>query len=114
MGQRLADHQRHILTDNLLRMLLRENVLKIEIGPDHIKYFVHPCLLSHHLEYFKRALNGSWKEAEECTTKLDDVDYDTCGWVSQYCSCMDLQSPSFNLGAHLHEPPHEHFHYNFE
>jgi len=52
-------------TDDLHRTLLRGDVVKIKVGPDLVEYFVHPELLSHHSKYFKRALNGSWKEAED-------------------------------------------------
>ncbi|KZM25053.1 hypothetical protein ST47_g3801 [Ascochyta rabiei] len=44
-------------------MLMRDDVVKIDIGPDRMECFVHPRLLLEHPEYFKRALTGSWKEA---------------------------------------------------
>ncbi|XPS77670.1 hypothetical protein M3J09_009697 [Ascochyta lentis] len=56
-------------------MLMRDDVVKIEIGPDHMEYFVHPGLLLEHSEYFNRALTGSWKEAAERAIELDDVDF---------------------------------------
>lgn len=58
--------------------LMRDDVVRLEIGPDLVEYFVHPGLLIHHSDYFKRALNGDWKEAAEKGIKLDDVDCKTC------------------------------------
>ncbi|KAG9199636.1 hypothetical protein G6514_008297 [Epicoccum nigrum] len=58
--------------------LLYDKAITIEIGPDRIQYTVHPGLLAHRSEYFKRALNGSWIEAEERLIKLEDVDCETC------------------------------------
>jgi hypothetical protein len=65
------------VTDSSLRSLLREDVIRIEVGPERTQYFVHPSLLAQHSEYFKRAMNGSWKEAEERVIRLDDVDCET-------------------------------------
>ncbi|OSS51335.1 hypothetical protein B5807_03985 [Epicoccum nigrum] len=59
------------------RVLGEQSVTATEIGPDRIQYTVHPGLLAHHSEYFKRALNGSWIEAEERLIKLEDVDCET-------------------------------------
>lgn len=57
---------------------MRDEIVKVEVGPDRIQYSVHPSLLTYHSEYFRRALNGSWKEAEDRIIKLDDVDCRTC------------------------------------
>lgn len=65
------------VTDSSLSSLLREDVIRIEVGPERTQYFVHPDLLAQPSEYFKRAMNGSWKEAEERVIRLDDVDCET-------------------------------------
>ncbi|KAF2625439.1 hypothetical protein BU25DRAFT_345683, partial [Macroventuria anomochaeta] len=46
----------------------------VEVGPELKKYFVHKPLLTSHSEYFRKALQGSWKEAREGTVSLKDVD----------------------------------------
>ena len=46
----------------------------LEIGPKHIKYCIHKALLVHHSEYFRNALKGPWKEAEEGVIRLEDVE----------------------------------------
>jgi hypothetical protein len=66
------------VTDQSLRTLLRDDTIKIGVGPGRTQYSVHPGLLAQHSEYFKRALYGPWKEAEERVIKLDDVDCQTC------------------------------------
>lgn len=37
----------------------------IEVGPKRIKYSVHKSLLEQESQYFRAALNGRWKEADE-------------------------------------------------
>jgi hypothetical protein len=50
----------------------------VEIGLERVKHYVHKALLEEHSEYFKKALNGPWKEAEDKVVCLDDVDCCTC------------------------------------
>lgn len=50
----------------------------IEVGPEKIAYHVHKALLTHHSEYFRKALSGPWKEAEERRVQLDDVEPPVC------------------------------------
>ncbi|KAF2998150.1 hypothetical protein E8E13_002140 [Curvularia kusanoi] len=73
---------------------LREETIKVEAGLNHTQYSVHPSLLAKHSEYFKRALNGPWNEAESRVIKLDDVDCETfdifIGWL--YTSCFPAQN----------------------
>ena len=80
-GSASVTHSSMNKANNLHRALLRENVIKVEIGPNHTEYYVHPGLLSHHSEYFKRALNGSWKEAEDWMIMLEDVECPTCQYT---------------------------------
>ncbi|KAF2847953.1 hypothetical protein T440DRAFT_369496, partial [Plenodomus tracheiphilus IPT5] len=49
----------------------------VEIGPLRTRYHVHAALLSKHSEFFKRALNGPWKEAQNRVVKFEDVECDT-------------------------------------
>ncbi|KAH9881302.1 hypothetical protein IAQ61_000025 [Plenodomus lingam] len=46
----------------------------VEIGPAHTQYHIHAALLSKHSKFFKKALNGPWKEAKERVVKLEDVE----------------------------------------
>lgn len=51
----------------------------IEVGDvDPEKYYVHRARLIHHSEYFRKALQGSWREAEEGVVRLKDFDYKAC------------------------------------
>ncbi|KAF1834985.1 hypothetical protein BDW02DRAFT_597727 [Decorospora gaudefroyi] len=50
-----------------------EGIAVIEIGPRHKKYCVHRALLTHHSEYFCKALNGPWKEAQEGRIAIEDI-----------------------------------------
>ncbi|KZM25047.1 hypothetical protein ST47_g3795 [Ascochyta rabiei] len=45
----------------------------IEIA-DGVKNHLHRALLIRHSEYFKKALNGSWKEAHEGVVRLNNVE----------------------------------------
>lgn len=46
-----------------------------------MKHFVHKALLEKHSRYFRKALNGSWKEGEDKVVCLDDVDCTTCKFI---------------------------------
>ncbi|KAF2256677.1 hypothetical protein BU26DRAFT_412709, partial [Trematosphaeria pertusa] len=46
----------------------------VKVGPAQTKYTVQKAFLSHYSEYFRNALNGSWKEAEEGTIVLNEVE----------------------------------------
>ncbi|KAF2656850.1 hypothetical protein K491DRAFT_715066 [Lophiostoma macrostomum CBS 122681] len=53
----------------------RGDAVTIEVGPDRRKYLVHKDLLTHHSEYFRRALKEPWKESDRNgVTVLDDVE----------------------------------------
>ncbi|KAH7085153.1 hypothetical protein BKA63DRAFT_485128 [Paraphoma chrysanthemicola] len=52
----------------------RGGSLVVQVGPEYVEYAVHKALLTEQSEYFKRALGGPWKEAEEGIVRLDDVD----------------------------------------
>jgi len=68
------------------RAHLRGETIKIEVSPAYTAYFVHPGLLAQHSEYFKRALNGDWKESSNRVLKLDDVECETCqSDIEIYC-----------------------------
>lgn len=51
------------------------------LGPEAKKYYVHRALLVHHLEYFKKALQDSWTEAQTGLFKLPDIEPLVCGWA---------------------------------
>ncbi|KAH6639640.1 hypothetical protein C7974DRAFT_373850 [Boeremia exigua] len=65
-----------VVTQNYGEMM-RDDVVKLKIGADHVEYFVHPGFLLQHSEYFRRLLNGNWKEVAEEAICLDDVDCKT-------------------------------------
>jgi hypothetical protein len=51
-----------------------EGIVTLLIGPEHTPYYLHRDFLMHHSGYFKKALAGPWKEAEERVVTLSDVD----------------------------------------
>jgi hypothetical protein len=50
------------------------NIVVVEIGPEHTKYGIHKALLTTHSEYFRKELQKCWKEGEECKVVIDDVE----------------------------------------
>ena len=50
----------------------------VEIGQESTKYHMHRALLVHHSEYFRKALEGPWKEADEGVVRIDDVGIEEC------------------------------------
>ena len=52
--------------------------MTVVVGPKQTEYRILKALLVQHSEYFKRALNGPWKEAEDGAVKLEDVADRTC------------------------------------
>ena len=51
---------------------------QLRIGDEPTSYTMHESLLVNHSEYFKNALNGSWKESKDGVIPLEDVDCNTC------------------------------------
>jgi hypothetical protein len=49
-------------------------MVNVKIGPEHATYRIHKALLVHHSDYFRNALCGSWKEAEEGQVVLNDLE----------------------------------------
>ncbi|KAH7345949.1 hypothetical protein BKA66DRAFT_576754 [Pyrenochaeta sp. MPI-SDFR-AT-0127] len=52
-------------------------LIVVEVGTTKTKYYVHRSLLIEHSEFFKKALSGQWKEAQEGVVTVDDVDCST-------------------------------------
>ncbi|KAI4628617.1 hypothetical protein J4E83_003170 [Alternaria metachromatica] len=50
----------------------------VEVGDAKTRYHVHRSLLVEHSGYFKKALNGPWKEAQDGVVILEDVECSTC------------------------------------
>jgi hypothetical protein len=55
----------------------------VKVGAAGTEYKIHKALLSEHSEYFKRALNGPWKESQEGVVRLEDI---SCG-ICKSSSC---------------------------
>ncbi|KAI4652306.1 hypothetical protein J4E93_002505 [Alternaria ventricosa] len=49
----------------------------VEVGDTKTRYHVHRSLLVEHSEYFKKALHGPWKEAQDGVVTLEDVESST-------------------------------------
>lgn len=52
---------------------MKDDLVVVEIA-DGIKHRLYHALLVRHSEYFKTALKGPWKEAEEGVIRLLDVE----------------------------------------
>ncbi|KAF1970502.1 hypothetical protein BU23DRAFT_473785, partial [Bimuria novae-zelandiae CBS 107.79] len=52
-------------------------LVAIEVGSERKEYTVHKDLLTHYSEYFARALDGPWKEAEDKKVRLEDIEPET-------------------------------------
>jgi hypothetical protein len=52
----------------------KEGFVVLEVGPQKQHYHLHKALLVHHSDYFRSAMNGSWKEAKEKVISLKDVE----------------------------------------
>ncbi|EMD85158.1 hypothetical protein COCC4DRAFT_66532 [Bipolaris maydis ATCC 48331] len=57
----------------------KQSFVVIKVGPEKVPYEVHKALLTHYSEYFSSALNGPWKEAQENSITLNDIDPKTFG-----------------------------------
>jgi hypothetical protein len=54
-------------------MARQNDMITIEIGPLHTTYRVHRKILLYHSEYFRKALQGCWKEGEEGKVIIEDL-----------------------------------------
>lgn len=77
LGECIRIEQERI-TDTLSSSVFGAKVATIEVGPHRKKYYIHEALLAHYSEYFRKALRGPWKEAEEGVVRLEDVDHRAC------------------------------------
>ncbi|KAI4960045.1 hypothetical protein J4E86_001664 [Alternaria arbusti] len=46
----------------------------VEVGPERKEYYVQKAFLTHHSDYFRKALSGTWKEAKDGVVSLDDIE----------------------------------------
>jgi hypothetical protein len=57
----------------------------VEVGPASLKYEVHKALVTKHSEFFKKALAGPWKEADEHVVRLSNIEPSAfnifMGWI---------------------------------
>lgn len=62
----------------IFRTAARNGIITILVGTDCVKYGVRRAILTQHSQYFKKALEVPWKEAEEGLLQLEDVEPETC------------------------------------
>lgn len=53
--------------------MLQDRII-VKVGPELRKYYIHKDLLTHYSEYFRKALCGVWKEADEGMVCLSDIE----------------------------------------
>ena len=67
--------------------LMGDDIVTVYIGPREKRYSVHKALLTSQSEYFEKALNGKFKEADEQTIRLPEDSPDAfdllIGWLYQ-------------------------------
>ncbi|OAF56647.1 hypothetical protein VC83_07193 [Pseudogymnoascus destructans] len=67
--------------------LMGGDIVTVYVGPREKRYSVHKALLTSQSEYFERALNGKFKEADEQTIRLPEDSPDAfdllIGWLYQ-------------------------------
>jgi hypothetical protein len=49
-------------------------MVTVKVGPDHETYRIHKALLVHHSDYFRSALRQCWKEGDEWTVVLAELE----------------------------------------
>ncbi|KAJ8114701.1 hypothetical protein OPT61_g3482 [Boeremia exigua] len=60
------------------------DIVIVVVGTEQKKYHIHRAVLIHHSEYFRNALKGPWKEAEEGVVPLADVEVETFDVFAQW------------------------------
>jgi len=93
-----------------------EAVVTVLVGPDEKRYTVHKSLLTAQSEYFDRALNGKFKEADEQTIRLTEESPDAfdllIGWLYQgqlpvagfHSTAFDTVPSGEDTEVEVHEP----------
>ncbi|KFY08175.1 hypothetical protein V492_06462 [Pseudogymnoascus sp. VKM F-4246] len=70
-----------------LAQLMGDDIVTVYVGPREKRYSVHKALLTSQSEYFEKALNGKFKEADEQTIRLPEDSPDAfdllIGWLYQ-------------------------------
>ncbi|KFY24129.1 hypothetical protein V493_05412 [Pseudogymnoascus sp. VKM F-4281 (FW-2241)] len=70
-----------------LAQLMGDDIVTVYVGPREKRYSVHKALLTSQSEYFEKALNGNFKEADEQTIRLPEDSPDAfellIGWLYQ-------------------------------
>ncbi|KAH7094591.1 hypothetical protein FB567DRAFT_574567 [Paraphoma chrysanthemicola] len=51
-----------------------DEVIVVEVGPEHKQFRIYATFLAYHSEYFRNALRGPWKEASERVITIDDIE----------------------------------------
>jgi len=64
----------------------------VEVGPEGLKYHVQAAFLTHYSEYFSKALNGPWKEAEDKVVRLVDIDPDVFSLFIEWLYTQNMPS----------------------
>jgi hypothetical protein len=86
---------------------LGTDVVSIYVGPDRKHYVVHKQLLTSQSDYFDKALNGNFKEAEENKIHLEEDDPAAIGlmigvFIPSLClASLVLQCWAFQTVFHL-------------
>ncbi|KAJ8118643.1 hypothetical protein OPT61_g394 [Boeremia exigua] len=60
------------------------DIVTVEVGFQLTPYKIHNALLIEHALYFRKALNGKWKEGEENKVRLDDVEDSDFEWFIKW------------------------------
>ncbi|KFY10005.1 hypothetical protein V491_07847 [Pseudogymnoascus sp. VKM F-3775] len=70
-----------------LAQLMGDDIVTVYVGPREKRYSIHKALLTSQSEYFEKALNGKFREADEQTIRLPEDSPDAfdllIGWLYQ-------------------------------
>ncbi|KAF3039135.1 hypothetical protein E8E12_002086 [Didymella heteroderae] len=76
-----------------------DGMATVVIGPSASTYLVHKVLITHHSEYFSKALSRPWMEAEDLIVVLAGVGEEECEFRED-CDQDNTYIPMVNLFVH--------------
>ncbi|KAF2653381.1 hypothetical protein K491DRAFT_603031 [Lophiostoma macrostomum CBS 122681] len=89
-------------------MVAQGGTMIVEVGTEKKQYHVHKKLISAHSEYFRKALDGSWREAQDGKVVLDDIEPTTfnifINWLYTQNKLATTQDWAKIADLHLEEP----------
>ncbi|KAH7084945.1 hypothetical protein BKA63DRAFT_559619 [Paraphoma chrysanthemicola] len=76
---------------------VKGELIAIHIGPTRGPFHVHAALLTHHSEYFRIALRGLWKDAQERVIAIEDIEPATFGFFVRWLYTQGVPNHAMNV-----------------